>query len=637
MAKTVLSVVIGTEITKVCEVTYKRNYKNKGIRVYKSITFPTPENMIEDGYIKDKGAFAVHLRSQLKQAQMKARRVIFSVSSSKIANREVIIPLVKESRIFDIIKTGASEYFPVDIKDYILSYIILEKKTSDRKEREQAKQQAELEARQAREQAKREKKLAKKSKQKNSGELNTIPVTRLKFSEEEGQISQASVTAQDHMEKKEKSQNKKHIRLSVYAVPSNLVKNYYNFADIMGLELISIDYSGNSSYQMLKRQANEGTNVFIQLNEQDTVISILRDNVMVLQRTVGYGISSLIETVLEQRCFGVYNAKEAMELLSNRNLLAWKESKAPQINPPPFLTEAAPALLEAAATLEENMPGEAASLLDEEYQAKRNVVEALIFLVNSVSRMLDYYKNNNKNVTYRTIYLSGFGSRVQGIEEIFSERIGIYNKKLEKLNSVSASKKAKDYRLNPSEFMPCVGAVIKPVNFVPTELVERRQRIQAIIAAAFLILLSIGGSGVLCYCSYTDYLSAKSSYEAAAEQLAQMPVASGIKEEHENASAQLSDLQKLEASTHDNERIAEVLSELKKNMLTNSSIQSIQFEDTGIIMNIILSDNKYDANVLVAKLLTQLKTIELFTDVQDSNLVISEDGQISLTVSCTYQ
>lgn len=131
MTKRVLSIVIGTEYTKVCEVSYNRNNIKKGIKVYRSISFPTPKNSIEDGFIRNMNAFGEELTIQLRANDFKSNKVIFSVASSKIASREVILPLVNENRIMDIIRTGASEYFPIDIKEYILSYSILEKITSD--------------------------------------------------------------------------------------------------------------------------------------------------------------------------------------------------------------------------------------------------------------------------------------------------------------------------------------------------------------------------------------------------------------------------------------------------------------------------------------------------------------------------
>ncbi|MDD3174390.1 MAG: hypothetical protein PHF63_12165 [Herbinix sp.] len=633
MAKKILSIVIGDEITKVCEISYRKKYKNEGIRVFKSISFPTPENMIEDGFIKNKDAFCEQLRSQLRLAKMKSKKVIFSISSSKIANREVIIPLVNDNRIMDIINTGANEYFPVDMKDYILSYIILEKKKSDRKEKALAKKQAMLDKKAAKKQEKIDIKAAKKGKGKNAPELvSSTHTSHLLFSEENHVPNTVSETEVKIPKKDQTSKkNKKHIRLSVYAVPSNLVKNYYNFADIMGLNIVSIDYSGNSSYQMLKRQANEGTNVFIQLNEQDTVISILSDNVLILQRTIGYGISTLVETVMEHQCFHVNDEKEAIELLHNKNLL---NLNTPEVVTIDFHSKA---LDEAAAASELISAAEYQSPAQEEYLAKKSIVESLQFLTNSISRMLDYYKNNHKNVIFKSIYLSGFGIRIQGIDQLFSERIGIDNKKLEKLYTVSAKKKAQEYRLNPSEFMACVGSVLKPVDFVPTELAVRKQKIQTVVASSLLLILCLSATAALCYFSYDDYRVAKSEYETAFEQLNALPDTSAVKSEYEQASKRLEDLQKMEAAMQTEDKINEVISELKKNILTNAKIQSIQFSDTGVVMMVIMSDNNYGANTLVAKLLMQIKNIELFETVQDSNMSVSDDGEVSLTISCTYQ
>jgi type IV pilus assembly protein PilM len=416
---------------------------------------------------------------------------------------------------------------------------------------------------------------------------------------------------------------------------------------------IGFCYSGNSSYQMLKRQVREGTNVFIQLNEQDTVISILHDNILILQRTIGYGISTLIETVMEQKCFMVHNEMEAMELLHNKNLLDLENAE--QVNDFDNSREGVDAqadtieasnqmqdnstwqLSEAAATSEFICTAEVGNMAEEMYEAKKNVIESLQFLTNSISRMLDYYKNNHRNVVFESIHLSGFGIRIRGIERLFSQRIGIDNRKLEKLYTVSAKENAQAYLQNPSEFMACVGSVIKPVDFIPKELIERRQRIQTMMASAFLILLCIGGTAELCYISYSDYLTAKNEYNKATEQLEVLPDTSAVMAEHDKASERLEDLQKMEAAMQTNDRINEVISALEKNMISNAKIQSMQFSDTDVVMNVIMSDNKYGANTLVAKLLMQMKNIELFETVQDSNMSVSDMGEISLTISCTYK
>lgn len=123
MSKKVLSIEVGLHITRVCELEFGK----KNPHVYNCISFETPENAIEDGFILDKEAMANALKSELATARMSVKDAIFTISSTKIANREVVIPLVPDNRIQALIDASASEYFPLDISEYTLSYTILEK------------------------------------------------------------------------------------------------------------------------------------------------------------------------------------------------------------------------------------------------------------------------------------------------------------------------------------------------------------------------------------------------------------------------------------------------------------------------------------------------------------------------------
>ncbi|MDE7367112.1 MAG: pilus assembly protein PilM, partial [Lachnospiraceae bacterium] len=50
----------------------------------------------------------------------------FVLSSSKIVNREVLIPSVPDKKVAGIINANASEYFPVNIEDYVIAHSVLE-------------------------------------------------------------------------------------------------------------------------------------------------------------------------------------------------------------------------------------------------------------------------------------------------------------------------------------------------------------------------------------------------------------------------------------------------------------------------------------------------------------------------------
>ena len=630
MAKKVLSIVIGTECTKVCEVSYKKNYKNKGIRVYRSISFPTPPNSIEDGYIKDKNLFGEELKSQLKAGKLKADKVIFSLSSSKIANREIILPPTKEKKIMDIIKTGASEYFPIDIKDYILSYLVLEKNTSHRKERSIRKEMDKKDLKLAKQLEMQEKKaLKKKSK-------TEIIADKMELMEANQKEQSQPLTGYENNEEKEKT-GKKTMRLSVYAVPSTLVKNYYNFAKLMHLDIVSLDYSGNSSYQIIKRQVNRGTNVFIQLNEQDTLISILRDDILILQRTVGYGISTLTDAVMEQEHYQINNRKEALELLESKNLLSLEIEQED-----PIQFDSSWSKGEAAAASEFIVANSSLENQDNEteQEARRYIIDSLHFLTNSIARMLDYYKSNHKDIEINTIYLSGTGVRIQGIDQFFFSEIGMTHKKMEKLWTISAKKKASAYRKNPSEFISCIGAVINPIDFVPLEFVEKKQKRSAIIATIIFALACLAGSIGTTYVSYTDYLVAKQELDTVNGHLNALPQVSAVHTEYEVAVKELESLKQFEDMTvSNNDNIGEVIIELEKKFTKGTVINTMQFSESGLSMSVTADCSNVGANALVSKLWTQLESIEYFESIDITGISESEDGVVQLvnfTINCIY-
>ncbi len=121
MAGKVISMEIGYSLTRICEV----DYKSKAHKVYKSFTVPTMDGVISDGALMITPEYADSLKRALTEHKMKSKQVMFTITSAKIASREVVIPYVKENRIADVVNANASDYFPVDLSQYQLAYSIL--------------------------------------------------------------------------------------------------------------------------------------------------------------------------------------------------------------------------------------------------------------------------------------------------------------------------------------------------------------------------------------------------------------------------------------------------------------------------------------------------------------------------------
>lgn len=119
----VLSIDITNESITIIELTASAK---KQTYIHNVIIFETPEDAYEDGVIKEPDKIAAAIRDQLAARGISNRNAIFVLSSTKIVNREVVIPFVKENKIRGIINANSSEYFPVNIEDYVVSHSVLE-------------------------------------------------------------------------------------------------------------------------------------------------------------------------------------------------------------------------------------------------------------------------------------------------------------------------------------------------------------------------------------------------------------------------------------------------------------------------------------------------------------------------------
>lgn len=123
----VISIEVGNSLTKIVEM----DYKSKNPKVYKCINIPTPDEVFDDGYISDSAEYAKTLKQALADAKIKTRQAVCTITCSKIANREVLLPNVKPSQVDDLIRANASEYFPVDLSQYELGFIILGRESAE--------------------------------------------------------------------------------------------------------------------------------------------------------------------------------------------------------------------------------------------------------------------------------------------------------------------------------------------------------------------------------------------------------------------------------------------------------------------------------------------------------------------------
>ena len=126
-AQRVLSIEIGYSLTQVCEM----DFQSKHPQVYGVFSMKTPDGILDDGYVKATDGFVNDLKSYIAANGMQAKKLIFAVSSTKIATREAVIPFVKEKMIREMIMTNITDYFPVDPSQYQFAHNVMDTVTDD--------------------------------------------------------------------------------------------------------------------------------------------------------------------------------------------------------------------------------------------------------------------------------------------------------------------------------------------------------------------------------------------------------------------------------------------------------------------------------------------------------------------------
>ena len=122
MAK-VLNIEVGDRVTKIC-VSEKNK---KGYQISNSFLMQTPIGAVRDGQIIAVDLMSTALKEALKEnGASSVKNVTFTLSSTKVASREIMLPPVREHRIKAVVETNAADYFPVDMSNYCIAHTLLE-------------------------------------------------------------------------------------------------------------------------------------------------------------------------------------------------------------------------------------------------------------------------------------------------------------------------------------------------------------------------------------------------------------------------------------------------------------------------------------------------------------------------------
>lgn len=392
-------------------------------------------------------------------------------------------------------------------------------------------------------------------------------------------------------------------KLYVFAVPGDLVQSYEELADFCSLELTALDYVGNSIFQMMHKAVGNNICCSVKLDDNATMITIINQGMVVLQRTVFYGFEEVEKVVVDSGLFPKEQYPAAMDILQQTDCLD--------------ANQAAP---------EDTMNA-----------MRAEAVEALRPMIGNIRRVLDYYQSRNNGAEVKECFLIGNGAYIKGLERLMSLELNlpVHLQEKDVLNGFRTSGGRLD-----AMYEACYGAAIQPLDFVfgsaqTAKIIEEKKK-RELFVAKLIGLLCVACAVILLALSGVQRIALSHELNNLNKQKDELEYIQDIYNAYVDTKSQYDDVTKMNGKTETvSDALADAIEEMEEKFPSGVKVTSLTSNGEGISMDIEVS-TKEEA----AKILQNLATFDAFRSVTTNGITEStdENGKITVTFSvmCTY-
>lgn len=392
-------------------------------------------------------------------------------------------------------------------------------------------------------------------------------------------------------------------KLYVFAVPGDLVQSYEELADFCSLELTALDYVGNSIFQMIHKAVGNNICCSVKLDNNATMITIINQGMVVLQRTVFYGFEEVEKVVVDSGLFPKEQYPAAMDILQQTDCLDTNQA-APE---------------------------------DAMNAMRAEAVEALRPMIGNIRRVLDYYQSRNNGAEVKECFLIGNGAYIKGLDRLMSMELNLSVHLQEKdvLNGFRTSGGRFD-----AMYEACYGAAIQPLDFVfgsaqTAKIIEEKKK-RELLAAKLIGLLCVACAVILLALSGVQRIALSHELNTLNKQKDELEYIQDIYNAYVDTKSQYDDVTKMNGKTETvSDALADAIEEMEEKFPSGVKVTSLTSNGEGISMDIEVS-TKEEA----AKILQNLATFDAFRSVTTNGITEStdENGKITVTFSvmCTY-
>ena len=441
------------------------------------------------------------------------------------------------------------------------------------------------------------------------------------------------------------------MRVLVIAVPNAIINSYIALADYTGLTITSLDFSGNSQFQVLKGISGEGVNMFVSVDTDSTLVTFVEGGNLLLQRflPVGgdemicryMGIKSMEDNEYLTALGEVSETSEDVGITVRESKPAEEETESDEAvieNHDDDEEDDGAAEIESESYMPEPEPVRPQRYMDNDSGIRYPELEdSLHKLVSGIIRSVDFFLGSaHTDKQVEKIVIMGSCAHLMGLKTRLFESLGADTYWLEEVKDLQKLANSID---DISIYIDCLGARVAPLDLLPKDYVARTSSkksgglvnkdnfgIVAIIACAVIALALTG------YSVGMNLIKTNKDKELD-EQIAQYQEAKQNYDDYVIYKAGDTDLQSfVDGYITNNEHALAFLEELERSMPKDINMLTANFTDDGVSMNITAAGFDEAANVIRA-----FRSFENVGAIKVSGISASgEAGEVSFSIVFEY-
>lgn len=346
-------------------------------------------------------------------------------------------------------------------------------------------------------------------------------------------------------------------RVLVFAAEKAMLDAYRELASACGLDVLNVCCSGASIIESARNAKTAGCQAIIKMEEKYSIVSIVKDGVLMLQRSINYGVGDAMNEVATQPSFAAGDTLGVWRVITRQNCT----------------TEPIAGVKEAGRP-----------------EAREAVTEALNPLLNGTMRVLDYFNSHFNGEEIENVSIIGLGAQFIGVAEILGEALGIVCKKANMLQDIEVVDS--DVKQKSDAYFSCIGAGFSGDGFLHDSAKEKAKKETDYTAITVLVaLVGVVGAVLLVALSLIPYNKAKQ--ENARLQADRARYQEGL--DAYNAYTGVADIyQKFlhgdSMSDHKNDGLYAFLTDLEKNLPADIEITEFKSDDVQAEITMVVSD-----------------------------------------------